>query len=61
MNANEKKIARKFKLSAEAVAVLVAAGLDNPHKIKEAARADKLPHGFAEKLSRWHKKQQGEG
>lgn len=56
MTDNETKIARKFKLNAGDVAALVAAGLDNPHKIKEAARGGKLPGGFKAKLTRWQKK-----
>jgi len=54
MNEQEsKKIARKFKLTADDVAALVAAGLDTPYKIA-TANPENLPSGLAEKLTRWH-------
>ena len=56
MDIRQQRVARKFKLSAEDVAALFAAGLDNPHKIKEAARADKLPEGLKGKLTRYSQK-----
>ena len=36
MTPNENKLAIKFKLSAEDAALLVAAGLDNPVKVRQA-------------------------
>ena len=53
MTPNENKLAIKFKLSAEDAALLVAAGLDNPVKVRAA---QSLPEGLSdaalEKLNR---------
>jgi len=51
MDALGMKIARKFNLTAEEVAALRKAGLDTPHKIRDA-NPEELPEGLADKLKR---------
>jgi len=51
MDARQAKIARQFRLTAEEVTALYAAGLDTPHKIRDA-KPEELPEGLADKLKR---------
>jgi len=51
MDALGMKIARKFNLTAEEVSALRKAGLDTPHKIRDA-KLEELPDGLADKLKR---------
>ena len=58
MNAKEKKMSVKFGITAEDVALLVAAGFDTPRKVKDASYGQ-LPESVRGKLARWVTEPQG--